>query len=118
MCPPTTITEQAKDSSKANASNLKAAVGFLGLTTVGLLASTIVLATQKNDNTTSDANALATVAASGVNFMESKDMSNFFANEDANVCDGAKLAFDNKLCADLEVPVPQAGGNVTKGMFT
>lgn len=50
--------------------------------------------------------------------MESKDMSNFFANEDANVCDGAKLAFDNKLCADLEVPVPQAGGNVTKGMFT
>eukprot|EP01082_Thalassiosira_pseudonana_P011490 g10828.t1.1.5e17418b g10828 g10828.t1 contig4:2645820-2646973(+) len=115
MCPPTTTTEQAKDSSKANASNLKAAVGFLGLTTVGLLASTIVLATQKNDNTTSDANALATVAASGVNFMESKDMSNFFANEDANVCAGAKLAFDNKLCADLEVPVPQAGGNVTKG---
>jgi hypothetical protein len=33
---------------------------------------------------------------------------------EANVCAGAKLAFDNKLCADLEV-APQAGANVTKG---
>jgi len=35
--------------------------------------------------------------------------------EDDNKCAGAKLALDNKLCVDLGVAQPQAGGNVTKG---
>jgi hypothetical protein len=47
--------------------------------------------------------------------MQSKASSDFFSTLEDNVCAGAKLALENKLCADLEVPAPQAGANVTKG---
>jgi hypothetical protein len=52
-----------------------------------------------------------------VDYVPRRALSAFFASGDANVCNGTKLAFDNQLCADLEVPVPQAGGNVTKGVM-
>ena len=85
-------------------------IGFLGLSTIGLLASTITLASNKG---TSSSEAAAVPA--GTDFLESKVSSVFFATEEDNVCAGAKLAFENKLCADLEVATPQAGANVTKG---
>jgi len=47
-------------------------------------------------------------------FLDKKPESDFFADITANSCAGAKLAFDNELCVDLEV-APQAGANVTKG---
>jgi len=47
-------------------------------------------------------------------FLDLKDGSGFYNVLEDNACAGAKLAFDNKLCADLEV-APQAGANVTKG---
>merc|ERR1711966_617765 len=47
-------------------------------------------------------------------FLERKDKSSFYDDAEANVCAGAKLALDNKLCADLNV-APQAGSNVTPG---
>ena len=59
-------------------------------------------------DTTSDADT-------GVDFLESKASSSFFDSEEDNVCAGAKLAFENKLCVDLEVVPPQAGANVTMG---
>eukprot|EP00804_Cyclotella_cryptica_P006169 CCRYP_015262-RA/>CCRYP_015262-RA protein AED:0.43 eAED:0.35 QI:0/-1/0/1/-1/1/1/0/122 len=108
MCPPATESK-SQDNTK-----LKAAVGFLSLATVALLASTIALAVNGNKSTTTSSEA---AAATGSDFSSSKASSNFFASDDANVCAGAKLAFDNQLCADLEVPGPQAGGNVTKGLF-
>lgn len=109
---------------------------FLGLTTLGFAIATIILATQQNGGSSNDASA-ASVAnvpveehtaeehaaeevaaqevAVGVDFLESKATSSFFATEEDNVCAGAKLAFENKLCVDLEVVPPQAGANVTNG---
>jgi len=46
-------------------------------------------------------------------FLEQKTQSAFYTDLMDNTCAGAKLAFDNKLCADINVP--QAGANVTKG---
>ena len=106
MCPPATESKN-QDNTK-----LKAAVEFLSLATVALLVSTIALAINGNKSTSASSEAAAATAA---DFSTSKVSSNFFASDDANVCAGAKLAFDNQLCADLEVPGPQAGGNVTKG---
>ena len=101
--------------SKNNDASLKAAIVFFSFTTLGLLIVTISLATSgKNTSTT----ASETAAATAADYSSSKTYSAFFASDDANVCEGAKLAFDNQLCADLEVPGPQAGGNVTKGAFT
>jgi hypothetical protein len=108
MCPP------AAESKPQDNTKLKALLGLLSLATIALLASTIVLAVNGNKSTTTSSEA---AAATGSDFSSSKASSNFFASGDANVCEGAKLAFDNQLCADLEVPGPQAGGNVTKGLF-
>ena len=108
MCPP------ASDSKPQDNTKLKAAVGFLALATLALLISTIALAVNGNKSTTTSSEASA---ATSSDFSSSKASSNFFASDDANVCAGAKLAFDNQLCADLEVPGPQAGGNVTKGVL-
>ena len=108
MCPPVTQSKP-QDNTK-----LKAAVGFLSLATIALLVSTIALAVSGNKSTAISSEA---AAATGSDFSSSKASSNFFASDAANACAGAKLAFDNQLCADLEVPGPQAGGNVTKGMF-
>jgi len=80
-----------------------------------LLAATIVLATNKGNSSNEASEASASATVSGVEFLDSKAASSFFASEDDNVCAGAKLAFENKLCADLEVVPPQAGANVTKG---
>lgn len=107
MCPPATP-------SKNDESKLKTIVLILGLATVGLLAATIVLAVQngkKEESTTTVTNSAQ--LSSTADYFESKAASKFFAKDDANVCEGAKLAFENQLCADLNVP--QSGSNVTKG---
>ena len=108
MCAPASSLK-----SKNNDASLKAAIVFFSFTTLGLLIVTISLAASgKNSSTT----ASETAAATTVDYSSSKASSAFFGSDDANVCAGAKLAFDNQLCADLEVPGPQAGGNVTKGV--
>jgi hypothetical protein len=92
-------------------------IGFLRFSIIGLLASTIALAL-KGENPSSLAPASASSVAAvptGTNFLESKASSVFYTTKEDNVCTGAKLALDNKLCADLEVATPQAGANVTKG---
>jgi len=92
-------------------------IGILGLSTIGLLVATILLASNKG-NSSSEASSTASSTAAvdtSVDFLESKASSIFFATEEDNVCAGAKLAFDNKLCVELEVATPQAGANVTKG---
>jgi len=100
-------------------------VGGLTVTTVGLLVATIVLIGM-NNNTSNDQPAVAPSAtketitsdesssSSTIDLFDSKATSNFFSNPADNVCSCAKLALENKLCADLEVS-PQAGANVTKG---
>jgi len=87
-------------------------IGFLGLSTIGLLASTITLTSNK---VTSSSEEPAPAVPAGTEFLESKASSLFFATEEDNVCAGAKLALENKLCADLKVAMPQAGANVTMG---
>mmetsp|Transcript_5495 Transcript_5495/g.9981 ORF Transcript_5495/g.9981 Transcript_5495/m.9981 type:complete len:379 (+) Transcript_5495:44-1180(+) len=103
MCTPT--------SQKNNTSTLKVAVGLLSVSTVGLLAATIALAVNNNG---SNEESAAAASVQSVSLIESKASSSFFANIQDNTCAGAKLAFDNALCADLEV-APQSGANVTKG---
>lgn len=110
MCPP------ADTIKKDNTSTLKALVAFFGLTTVGLLAATIALAVQNgNSNDAPSSSSSSAQATPSVDYLELKSSSSFFStpNKD-NACAGAKLALDNKLCADLEV-APQAGANITKG---
>ena len=87
-------------------------IGFLGLSTIGLLASTITLASNKGTSSSEAASVPA-----GTDFLESKVSSVFFATEEDNVCAGAKLAFENKLCADLEVAAP-IGANPGDGGAT
>jgi len=101
-------------------------VGGLSVATVGLLVSTIVLIGMYNDSSstnvqpappsaTKDTIVIESSSSTTIDFFESKATSNFFSNPSDNVCSGAKLALENKLCADLDVPSPQAGANVTKG---
>jgi hypothetical protein len=107
MCPP--ASESKQDNTK-----LKAAVALLSVSTLVFLATTIALAVKGNDSETKSAAAAATGSVTS-DFSASKAESLFFATDDANACAGAKLAFDNQVCADMEVAPPQAGGNVTKG---
>ena len=121
MCLPTSTTNTTTQpcsnvTIKKDNTTLKILVGGLSVTTIGLLASTIVLAGMNNNNTLSLASPAASstlTSSTGIDFMQSKASSNFFNDPDSNVCLGAKLALENKLCADLEVPSPQAGANVT-----
>jgi ribosomal protein L12E/L44/L45/RPP1/RPP2 len=108
-------------SGKDNTGTLKSAVGVLGLSTVALLASTIGLAVKENNAApaapaapAADTMSAVAAAPSTTDFVALKENSIFLDYRD-NVCAGAQLAVANKLCADLEVPTPQAGGNVTKG---
>lgn len=111
-------------SGKDNTTALKATIGVLGVSTAALLASTIGLAVQQNNADPAAAPAapadetMAAVAevpvSPSTDFIALKENSVFLDYKD-NVCAGAQLAVANKLCADLEVPTPQAGGNVTKG---
>lgn len=97
----------------ATADNKYKSLAFvLGLTTITFLVITTVLAT-KQIKDSSSTNALS--ATDGVDFLESKASSSFFEAEEDNVCAGAKLAFENKLCVDLKVVPPQSGANVTMG---
>ncbi|KAL7448940.1 hypothetical protein ACHAWC_001053 [Mediolabrus comicus] len=129
MCPP---------SQKDNTGTLKAAVGVLSVSTIGLLAATIALAVKGNQQpaptqtmatmdpkedtkaptTVEDAAkedyATAATAAVLTDFVGLREGSMFLDFTD-NVCAGAQIAVSNKLCADMDVPPPQAGGNVTKG---
>ncbi|KAL7535133.1 hypothetical protein ACHAXR_007908 [Thalassiosira sp. AJA248-18] len=58
--------------------------------------------------------SVTSTAAHAPSFLDLKVESDFYNTLEDNACAGAKLAFDNKLCADMEV-APQAGANVTKG---
>jgi len=87
---------------------------LFGLTTITFLISTIVLVTKQNKDSPST-NALSATTDTTDALLESKATSSFFDTEEDNVCAGAKLAFENKLCVDLEVVPPQAGANVTVG---
>ena len=74
-------------------------------------------ATAEGKRDLADMDAAPTAMSTGdaeAEFLEYKTKSGFYSDLEDNVCAGAKLAFDNKLCADLGV-VPQAGANVTKG---
>ena len=99
-----------------NTGTLKTAVGVLSISTVGLLAATIALAVKGNQpptiatDTTVALDTAATSAAT--NFLALSEKSMFLDIND-DICVGAQIGVDNKLCADLEVPTPQAGGNVT-----
>jgi len=112
MCPP---------SQKDNTGTLKAAVAVLGVTSAALLAATIGLAAKGNQAApaaapvdTMSAVDVSATAPTVTDFIALKAGSIFMTAED-NTCAGKQLAVENKLCADLEVPTPQAGGNVTKG---
>lgn len=78
---------------------------FLALSTIGLLVSTIILAT-KDEKTVE-------VDVGEAEHIKSKAKSSFFASTAVNKCEGAKLPLANKDC--IHVPGPQAGGNVTRG---
>jgi len=109
-------------------SKLKAAVCVLGLSTVGLLASTIALAVQKNNSSNETVAApntapeTASLEASGSdNFIvpvgivperKTAELSTVFS-EATNVCADKKIDVDNVDC--IHQPGPQAGANVTKG---
>jgi hypothetical protein len=109
---PSTMAKPAS----ANDNKYKILAFVLGLTTIAFLISTIVLATKQNKDSLSNTSALSATATTGVDFfLESKASSSFFDTEEDNVCAGAKLAFENQLCVDLEVVPPQAGANVTMG---
>jgi hypothetical protein len=128
MCDPTAVdksvpgeegTSSSSMTKPATADNKYKSLAFvLGLTTITFLVSTIVLVTKKNKDSPST-NALSatetTDAHTVVDFLESYALSSFFDTEEDIVCAGAKLAFENKICVDLEVVPPQAGANVTKG---
>jgi len=123
------------DNNKDQSSNLKKMVGGLAVTSVGLLIATIVLATNKNGaDCGGDANASTDIATTSdtpvaeipvdgddsmatddesFSFLNLKLSSSFYSDLEDNTCAGAKLQADNQPCVDLNVP--QAGANVTKG---
>jgi hypothetical protein len=120
MCPP---------AQKDNTSTLKAAVGTLSVTTAALLAATIALAVKGNEGASPASTSSAPAAPSDTmadtmteavalpmitDFVALAEGSMFLDFRD-NTCAGAQIGVANKLCADLEVPTPQAGGNVTAG---
>lgn len=78
---------------------------FLALSTIGLLVSTIVLAT-KDEKTVE-------VDVADAERIKSKAKSSFFASTVVNKCKGTQIPLANKDC--IHVPGPQAGGNVTIG---
>lgn len=92
----------------------------LGLTSIAILQiTTIVLVAKLIKESSSSNNAIsANVTANDhsiVDFLESMGTSSFLDAEDDNVCAGAALVFESKLCVDFDVPTPQAGANVTRG---
>ena len=87
-------------------SNVKLLAGFLGLSTIGLLVSTIILATNSDE---SDKSALVT---SNVPDHKFYDIASIFVNEEDNTCKDMNLAYKNVDC--VHVDGPQAGANVTK----
>lgn len=80
---------------------------FLALSTIGLLVSTIVLAT-KDEKTVE-----VEVDVADAERIKSKAKSSFFASTVVNKCNGTQIPLKNKDC--IHVPGPQAGGNVTIG---
>jgi len=106
-----------KDTAKAGKGPLILTI-FLGLSTVGLLISTIVLAT-KDDKVVSE----VVITHSVPDPKEQKKVSDFYT-EGKNKCYKAKLDLPNADCihvngpqagANVTLSGPQAGGNVTKG---
>jgi len=77
----------------------------------GTATSAASRASAKSAKSTHSSDAAAGCAA---DFLDAWAASSLLDGDD-NKCAGAKLALDNKLCVDLGVAQPQAGGNVTKG---
>lgn len=100
-------------------SNVKLLAGFLGLSTIGLLVSTIILATNSDE---SDKSALVT---SNVPDHKFYDIASIFADEEDNTCKDMNPKYENVDCIHVDGPQaganvtnknpPQAGSNVTKG---
>jgi len=84
---------------------LKILTGIFALTTVGLLVTTIIVATDDSDD------VVETITTSA----RSLDSSNFILA--TNVCDGAKAVIENTACFvnDTVAVLGQAGANVTEG---
>jgi len=102
---------------KSTDSTVKLLGGALTLATIGLLVSTIVLASKKYDPTIEVVSTVEVKAPkSNVPLNDALDFTTVFA-QGGNKCDGQKpkpgQGFDNYDC--LHVKGPQAGANVTKG---
>mmetsp|Transcript_17188 Transcript_17188/g.25559 ORF Transcript_17188/g.25559 Transcript_17188/m.25559 type:complete len:419 (-) Transcript_17188:261-1517(-) len=109
MCPGPDGIEHVKENPN---SNLKAAVAVLGVCTIGLLAATIALAVNNNNDEAKSTGSM-TQPESVVDLFESKKASVILSDTEANTCYKKKLELPNKDC--IHVPGPQAGANVTKG---
>lgn len=110
-----------EQSAKNENSKLKAAVCVLGLSTVGLFASTIVLAVQNNNSGNQSEEAVDSLEAAGSNYLVPVDIVPDRATSEVtsifetatNVCADKKIQLDSVDC--IHQPGPQAGANVTKG---
>ncbi|KAL7470811.1 hypothetical protein ACHAXS_011075 [Conticribra weissflogii] len=110
-----------QQSVKNETSKWKAAVFVLGLSTVGLFASTVALAVQRNKSSNKSeektANSLEAtdtylVPVDIVPDRATTEVTSIF-DEGSNVCADKKIQLDSVDC--IHVPGPQAGANVTKG---
>jgi len=103
-----------KDTAKSSMGP-KLLIGFLGLSTIGLLTSTIILGTKKDKVVTE---VVVVKELNVPNAIDSKSASTFF-KDGVNTCAGKKLYLANEECSvkddTVHVPGPQAGANVTKG---
>mmetsp|Transcript_7019 Transcript_7019/g.14727 ORF Transcript_7019/g.14727 Transcript_7019/m.14727 type:complete len:395 (-) Transcript_7019:205-1389(-) len=109
MCRPSNEEKGANSSG----GGLKYLTGFLGLSTIGLLAATIVLATKDDSSSSAPAPAPAAVqSVSNVPDESGVDTESVFMTAE-NTCMDKKLKFENVDC--VHTPGPQAGANVTKG---
>jgi hypothetical protein len=120
MCPAPGSPSAPSNKEHDHLIKFKFIIGALSWPTFVLLVATVILGKNRGNSsnkacTDLSAEASAPATVSGVEFLDSKASSSFFASEEDKVCAGAKMAFKNKLCVDLEVAPPQAGANVTKG---
>lgn len=93
-------------------SKLKGALIVFVLATIGLLAATIALAMDKNNNSAAEATLAMESTMSNVPDNTKYDIETIFAKGE-NACMDMNPKFENVDCVHL--PGPQAGANVTKG---
>jgi len=96
---------------EAEAKNQKSIIGFLALSTLGLLIATIVLATNRGSDDA--ASTVTEPVLSNVPDNVVPDIQSIFMKDEDNTCADTNPKFANVDC--IHVTGPQAGGNVTKG---